>query len=75
MDTQTFLKNVHAPLLQFRRVTIREAQPSARLAEEICLSEGLEGFLKASAGVSSRRLRGSAGTAGIGQGQEKKQET
>ena len=38
-------------LLKFRRVTIRGAQPSARLSEEICLSEG-------SAGVSQRALRG-----------------
>ena len=42
----------------FRRVTIRGAQPSARLSEEICLSEG-------SAGVSERALRGlSEGSAG-----------
>ena len=38
-------------LLKFRRVTIRGAQPSARLSEEICLSEG-------STGVSQRALRG-----------------
>ena len=45
-------------LLKFRRVTIRGAQPSARLSEEICLSEG-------SAGVSQRALRGlSEGSAG-----------
>ena len=47
-------------LLKFRRVTIRGAQPSARLSEEICggLSEG-------SAGVSPRALRGlSEGSAG-----------
>ena len=45
-------------LLKFRRVTIRGAQPSARLSEEICLSEG-------SAGVSQRALRGlSGGSAG-----------
>ena len=44
--------------LKFRRVTIRGAQPSARLSEEICLSEG-------SAGVSQRALRGlSEGSAG-----------
>ena len=44
--------------LKFRRVTIRGAQPSARLSEEICLSEG-------SAGVSPRALRGlSEGSAG-----------
>ena len=42
--------------LKFRRVTIRGAQPSARLSEEICLSEG-------SAGVSPRVLR-SAGFCG-----------
>ena len=41
-------------LLEFRRVTIRGAQPSARLSKEICLSEG-------SARVSPRVLRGSAG--------------
>ena len=39
-------------VLKFRRFTIRGAQPSARLSEEICLSEG-------SAGVSQRALRGS----------------
>ena len=45
-------------LLKFRRVTIRGAQPSARLSEEICLSEG-------SAGVSQRAPRGlSEGSAG-----------
>ena len=38
-------------ILKFWRVTIRGAQPSARLSEEICLSEG-------SAGVSQRPLRG-----------------
>ena len=38
-------------LLKFRRVTIRGAQPSARLSEEICLLEG-------SAGVSPRAPRG-----------------
>ena len=43
---------------KFRRVTIRGAQPSARLSEEICFSEG-------SAGVSQRALRGlSEGSAG-----------
>ena len=41
-------------LLKFRRVTIRGAQPSARLSEEICLSEG-------SAEVSQRALRGLCG--------------
>ena len=35
--------------LKFRRVTIRGAQPSARLSEEICLSE---------VGVSQRALQG-----------------
>ena len=45
-------------LLKFRRVTIRGAQPSARLSEEVCLWEG-------SAGVSPRALRGlSEGSAG-----------
>ena len=45
-------------VLKFRRVTIRGAQPSARLSEEICLSEG-------SAGVSQRAPRGlSEGSAG-----------
>ena len=44
--------------LKFRRVTIRGAEPSARLSEEICLSE-------ASAGVSERAPRGlSEGSAG-----------
>ena len=38
--------------LKLRRVTTRGAQPSARLSEEICLSEG-------SAGVSQRVLGGS----------------
>ena len=42
---------------KFRRVTIRGAQPSARLSEEICLSKG-------SAGVSPRVLWGSAGFCG-----------
>ena len=37
---------------------MRGAQSSARLSEEICLSEG---SLEASAGVSSGVLRGSAG--------------
>ena len=47
-----------ANLLKFRRVTIRGAQPSARLSEETCLSEG-------SAGVSQRALQGlSEGSAG-----------
>ena len=47
--------------LKFRRVTIRRAQASAGLSEEICLSEG---FLEASARVSQRVLRGSAGFCG-----------
>ena len=38
--------------LKFWRVTIRGAQPSARLSEETCLSEG-------SAGVSQKALWGS----------------
>ena len=46
-------------ILKFRRVTIRGAQPSASLSEEICLSEG-------SAGVSPRVPRGlSEGSAGL----------
>ena len=50
------------PFLEFRRVTIRGAQPSARLSEEIYLSEG-------SAGVSQRALRGlSEGSAGVSAG-------
>ena len=40
---------------------MRGAQPSARLSEEICLSEGF-------AGVSQRALRGSAGFCGGPQG-------
>ena len=47
----------NATPLKFRRVTIRGAQPSARLSEEICLSEG-------SAGVSPRALRAFAGFCG-----------
>ena len=46
------LQTVFPRILKFRRVTIRGAQPSARLSEEICLSEG-------SVGVSQRALRGS----------------
>ena len=42
---------------KFRRVKIRGAQSSARLSEETFLSQG---FLEASAGVSSRVLWGSA---------------
>ena len=45
-------------MLKFRRVAIRGAQPSARLCEEICLSEGSAGGLsKGSAGS----LRGFCG--------------
>ena len=45
--------------LKFQRVSIRGAQPSARLSEESCLSEG-------SAGVSQSALRGSLrGFAGL----------
>ena len=67
MQSQTFLtikRAARSPcqalknVLKFRRVTIRGAQPSARLSEKICLSEG-------SAGVSPRALRGlSEGSAG-----------
>ena len=49
-------------VLKLRRVTIRGAQPSARLPEEICLSKGC-------AGVFPRALRGlsedSAGLCGV----------
>ena len=59
-------------ILKFRRVTIRGAQPSARLSEEICLSEGSAGVsqraLRGLSGVSPRVLRGSAGVRGIFQG-------
>ena len=48
---------VNKILLKFRRVTIRGAQPSARLSQEICLFEG-------STGVSPSVLRGSAGFCG-----------
>ena len=52
----------YCQILKFRRVTIRGAQPSVRLSEEICLSER-------SAGVSQRALRGlSEGSAGSLQG-------
>ena len=54
---QKSTRNFGANFLKFRRVTIRGAQPSARLSEKICLSEG-------SAGVSPRVLRGSAGFCG-----------
>ena len=56
-------------LLKFRRVTIRGAQPSARLSEEICLSEGSAGVSpRAPRGLSegsAGSLRGSAGVRGI----------
>ena len=45
-------------IFKFRRVTIRGAQPCARLSKEICFSEGSQG---PSAGVSSRLLRGLRG--------------
>ena len=48
------------------------AQPSARLSEEICLSEGFAGVsqraLRGLCGVSPRALRGSAGSAGFSEG-------
>ena len=48
---------------------IRGAQPSARLSEEICLSEGSAGVLsKGSAGSLRRALLGSAGVRGIFRG-------
>ena len=50
-------------VLKFRSVTIRRAQPSARLSKEICVS--LCGLSEGSAGVSPRALRGSAGFCGI----------
>ena len=54
-----------ANFLKFRRVTIRGAQPSARLSEEIRLSEGSEG-------VSHRALQGlSEGSAGCLRGSAK----
>ena len=66
-----FCLSLQEKVLKFRRVTIRGAKPSARLSEEICLSEG-------SAGVSQRArgslrgfcgaLRGSAGVRGIFRG-------
>ena len=53
-------------LLEFRRVTIWGAQPSARLSEEICLSEGSPGSLRGLCGVSPGALRGlSGGSAGF----------
>ena len=48
-------------LLKFWRVTIRGAQPSARLSEEICLSEGSAGVSQRAPGVSPRVLRGLCG--------------
>ena len=48
-------------LLKFRRVTIRGAQPSARLSEEICLSEGSAGVLSEGSAGLFGVLRGSAG--------------
>ena len=59
-----------AKILKFRRVTIRGAQPSARLSEEICLSEGsagvspegsARGLSEGSAGSLRGVLRGSVG--------------
>ena len=59
-------------LLKFRRVTIRGAQPSARLSEEIRLSEGSAGVSpRAPRGLSegsAGSLRGSAGVRGIFRG-------
>ena len=60
------------PLSKFRRVTPRGAQPSARLSEEICLSEGSAGvYPRALRGLSEGSvgsLRGSAGVHGIFRG-------
>ena len=62
-----------AEIKKFRRVTIRGAQPSARLSEEICLSEGsagvsqspkvLQGLSEGSAGLcgGARDFRGFSG--------------
>ena len=61
-------RKVQIILLKLRRLTIRGAQPSARLSEGICISEG---FLEASAGVARRVLRAlrcSAGVHGIFRG-------
>ena len=59
-------------ILKFRRVTIRGAQPSARLSEEIRLSEGSAGVSpRAPRGLSegsAGSLRGSAGVRGIFRG-------
>ena len=49
-------------VLKFRRVTIRGAQPSARLSEEICLSEGSAGSLR---GLCGGLSEGSAGLSGV----------
>ena len=56
-----------AQLLKVRRVTIRRAEPSARLSENIWLSEG---FSLASARVSSRVCRGLQGSTGLGEGSD-----
>ena len=58
-------------ILEFRRVTVRGAQPSAaRLSEEICLSHGSQGPLRGSlrgfCGVSAGLCRGLRGSAGHG---------
>ena len=57
---------------KFRRVTIRGAQPSARLSEEVCLSEGSAGVFQRALRGSFRGLcgglRGSAGVRGIFRG-------
>ena len=50
------------PSLKFQRVTIRGAQPSARLSEEICLSEGSAGSLR---GLCGDLSEGSAGLCGV----------
>ena len=60
--------------LKFRRVTIRGAQPSARLCEEIRLSEGSQGPLRGSLRGFCRGLRGAlrgfAGVRGIFRGSD-----
>ena len=58
-------KKTHAEaceLLELGRVTIRGPQPSARLSEEICLSEGSAGVSEGSAGS----LRGFCGVSAAG---------
>ena len=51
------LRSLEWTFLKFRRITIQEAQPSARLSEEICLSEGsVEGLSGGSAGSLRERL-------------------